>query len=182
MEEIREDSIRPQPARRRSKLWLFVQKLRVHCVLITLLLITLLLTAGWLACGESTSMPKMTRIVYMNCIIRMHSLNLLKKNNNNSNKKYIYILYCIFVGFFFFPLAAVGGIVRSELGTPSLLALPFYYQLVATGLAFLVAISATATLIISMNGLAKLQVAERAAGERRASDVSKACVHDTVQS
>ena len=63
--------------------------------------------------------------------------------------------------------------MRSELGTPDFLVLPFYYQLVATGLAFLVAISATATIVIGMNGLAKLQTAERAAGERRASEVSK---------
>ena len=62
--------------------------------------------------------------------------------------------------------------MRSELGTPDLLVLPFYYQLVATGLAFLVAISATATIVIGMNGLAKLQTAEKAAGERRASEVS----------
>ena len=68
-------------------------------------------------------------------------------------------------------LTAVGGIVRSELGTPVLLAFPFYYQLVATGLAFLVAISATATIVIGMNGLAKLQSAERSAGKRRASQV-----------
>ena len=66
----------------------------------------------------------------------------------------------------------MGGIVRSELGTPKFLVLPFYYQLAATGLAFLVAISATATIVVSMNGLAKLQVAERAAGKRKASQVS----------
>ena len=69
--------------------------------------------------------------------------------------------------------------MRSELGTPNSLALPFYYQLAATGLAFLVSISATTTLIIGMNGLAKLQTAERAAGERRASEVS-INIHDTV--
>ena len=69
-------------------------------------------------------------------------------------------------------LAAVGGIVRSELGTQDFLVLPFYYQLGATGLAFLVAISATATIVIGMNGLAKLQTAERDAGKCKASEVS----------
>ena len=66
--------------------------------------------------------------------------------------------------------------MRSELGTPDFVALPFFYQLGATGLAFLVAISATATIVIGMNGLAKLQTAERAAGERRASEVSESSI------
>ena len=73
----------------------------------------------------------------------------------------------------FISLAGIAGIVLSELGTPDNLVLPFYYQLASTGLAFLVAISVTATIVIGMNGLAKLQTAERSAGKRRASEVSE---------
>ena len=62
--------------------------------------------------------------------------------------------------------------MRSELGTPEFLTLPYFYQLGATILAVLVAISATATIVIGMNGLAKLQVDERSAGKRRKSEVS----------
>ena len=58
------------------------------------------------------------------------------------------------------------------MGTPDFLVLPFYYQLVATGLAFLVAINATATTVIGMYELAKLQKAESKAGIRR-SEVSE---------
>ena len=35
-----------------GKCWLVLQQIKVHCVLATALVITLLLTAGWLACGE----------------------------------------------------------------------------------------------------------------------------------
>ena len=70
--------------------------------------------------------------------------------------------------------------MRSELGTPDFLVLPFYYQLGATGLAFLVAISATATIVIGMNGLAKLQTVERLAGIRKSEVSETAFIISTI--
>ena len=75
--------------------------------------------------------------------------------------------------------AAVGGIVRSDIGSPGMFVLPFYYMLTSTGLTFFVAISATTTIIVGMNGLAKLQQVEKTAFGRRASEVS-ACMHGQV--
>ena len=75
--------------------------------------------------------------------------------------------------------------MRSDLGTSSLFALPFYYQLTATGLAIPVAISATTTMILGMNGLAKLQQDEKSVTNRRASEVNSTtqhlCVHNCLQ-
>ena len=56
----------------------------------------------------------------------------------------------------YYLLAAIGGIVVSELNPTEHLT-PFYCQIGATGGAILVAISATATIFIGMNGLVKLQ-------------------------
>ena len=64
--------------------------------------------------------------------------------------------------------------MRSDLGNNELFALPYYYQAVATGLALFVAVSATTTVIVGMNGLARLQQAERfvTIASRRSSKVS----------
>ena len=53
--------------------------------------------------------------------------------------------------------SGVGGIVRSDLGNNEPFALPYYYQLVANGLALLVAVSATITVVVGINRLAKPQ-------------------------
>ena len=62
--------------------------------------------------------------------------------------------------------------MRSDIGSTGMFALPFYYMLTSTGLTIFVAISATTTIIVGMNGLAKLQRDEKTAFGRRASEVS----------
>lgn len=64
---------------------------------------------------------------------------------------------------------AVGGVWRSDLGTPSNPVLPFYYQLTASGFAILLSFTATIFIIMSMNGLVQLQKLDTTA--RRASEV-----------
>ena len=50
--------------------------------------------------------------------------------------------------------------------------MPFYYQIAASILTLATSVSATITIIVAMNGLAKLQNAERAMKGRRTSEVS----------
>ena len=67
--------------------------------------------------------------------------------------------------------------MRSENGNPDFVELPYYYMLSATGLTFFVALFGTTTIVVGMNGLAKLQKAEKIATGRRASEVSSKNEH-----
>ena len=124
--------------RTRGKCWFFLQQIKLHGILIALVIFTVLLTVGWLACGE-----------WLIIVLLMPSHIIL----------------------LFYP--AIGGIVRSDIGSPGMFELPFYYMLTSTGLTVFVAISATTTIIVGMNGLAKLQKDEKTAYGRRPSEVSK---------
>lgn len=61
--------------------------------------------------------------------------------------------------------------MRSDIGSPDMFELPFYYMLTSTGLTVFVAVSATTTIIVGVNGLAKLQKDKKKVGHG-ASEVS----------